>query len=585
MKNWLLLLVGLTSVAEAAQLKCNESVTPIAEIQGMGKQSPLLNQQITTKGVVTADFRGKDALEGFFIQQLDADNNPATSDGMFIHYDDRQQILQPGDVVMVQGKVSEQFEVTQINDVSVLKVCHKEQILPEPVLLTLPLKDYDLEQVEGMRVRFKQPVVITDIFQYPKYGEITVSSDLLLNPTARFRPGPQVKEQYKLDKQNRLIIDDGSLAEYPVATLFNQPPITLGQKLNVTGVMHFAFGQYKIQPSEKFELMTAFTKSQPQTPSGKLKVANFNLKNFFTSIDVGQQCGPRKNFSCRGADSQAEYDRQVLKLATAINLADADIMAVEELENTEDTAQQLVSSLNQLAGKQKWSFIQTGALGDDVIRVGILYQPGRVKALGKYALLNQGVNAAFDETKHRIVVTQTFVTQNNNKVNFAAAHLKSKSCQDATDKNLDQKDGQGCFNVARTEAAHLVANWLLADPTGQDAPYTILAGDLNAYQKEDPVVILQNQGLKNLAEQFLGPHNWTASYRGYVGSLDYILANDQTAKKATGLTQWHINSIYSAWFDYNLEPISEDNPKPAHYYQPSPFASSDHDMVIAGFDL
>lgn len=587
MKNWILLLSVLAVTVEAAQLNCNAPVTTITEIQGNGKHSAQSNQLVTVKGVITGDFRGKNALEGFFIQQLKPDNDIKTSEGLFIHHRDTFQKLQIGDVVMVKGRVSEQFDVTQITQVAAVKVCEREQPLPEAVLIPLPLDGFDLESVEGMLVSFEQPVVITDLYPYLKYGEIIVSSELLLNPTARFRPGNGVNKQYQKDKQNRLIIDDGSFSEFPKTPLYNKKtPITLGQKVNVTGVMHYAFGKYKIQPTQDLSLLSAIEIAEPQLPIGTLKIANFNLKNFFTTIDPGEEeCGPWKNFGCRGADSTAEFKRQVRKLATAIIQADADVLAVQELENIKNSGQVLVDALNQAVGKTKWSFIKTGVLGDDAIKVGLLYQPEKVKPVGQFALLNNNINKKFDETKHRIVVAQTFLTQSNNKVNVVAAHFKSKSCQDAKEENLDQKDGQGCFNASRVEAAQLVSSWLLTDPTQQGAEYTILAGDLNSYQKEAPITVLQKHGFKNLAENFLGEKNWTASYRGYVGSLDYILVNADAKAKATGLIQWHINSIYSSVFDYNLEPFSENHPRPEHFYQPTPMASSDHDMVIATFDL
>lgn len=587
MKNWILFIAALASCADAAQLDCDAPVTPISEVQGNGAQSPMIKQLVTVKGVVTGDFRGKDALEGFFIQELVSDNNPQTSDGIFIHHKDTLQKLNKGDVVVVNGRVSEQFDVTQVSQVAAVKVCEHGHALPQPYSIELPLDKNQLEQFEGMLLNFKRPVVVTDFYQYMKYGEFTVSSELLLNPTARFRPGEQVAQQLKADHSNRLIINDGSNLEYPTPELLTQRhPLTLGQAVHVTGVMHYAYGKYKIEPIEKVKFLDVIDHTKPSSTGGTLKIANFNLKNFFTTLDPGSdQCGPKNTFSCRGADTEDEFHRQINKLVAAINLADADVMTLQELENNQNSVKRLVNALNKAAAYAKWTFIETGVLGNDVIKVGMIYQADKVKTIGKLALLNQAANPEFDETKHRTVVAQTFISANNNKFNVVAAHFKSKSCQDAKGQNLDQQDGQGCYNVARKQAATLVANWLHTDPTGQQAEYTILGGDLNSYQKEDPIVILQSQGFGNLAEKYLTEKNWTASYRGYVGSLDYILTNPEASKKATGLTQWHINSIQSPWYDYNIEWIKPDEQKPSHFYSPTPVASSDHDIVIAGFDL
>jgi hypothetical protein len=180
---------------------------------------------------------------------------------------------------------------------------------------------------------------------------------------------------------------------------------------------------------------------------------------------------------------------------------------------------------------------------------------------------------------------QTFQTNNQQKFNFATAHFKSKSCRDAEGQNLDQQDGQGCYNPARVEVAHQIASWLNSNPTKQDAAMTVFVGDLNSYQKEDPINTLKQAGFLNLAEKYLTANNWTTSYRGQVGSLDYVLVNQAAESVSTGLTQWHINSTQMHEFGYDLELLDEKFSKPKEFYMNTPFSSSDHDLVLAGFNL
>ena len=179
-------------------------------------------------------------------------------------------------------------------------------------------------------------------------------------------------------------------------------------------------------------------------------------------------------------------------------------------------------------------------------------------------------------------VWETFADHQGHAFNVATVHFKSKSCRDAEGILLDQKDGQGCYNSTRMTVAQQLAKWLKSDPTGQQAEATFIVGDFNSYQQEDPIVSLKSAGFHNLADQFLPAEHWTTSYRGTVGSLDYILANQAAQKLTTGLTQWHINSVAIKQFDYNNEPFSEQLPKPENFYQVDPYASSDHDLVIAG---
>jgi len=573
---------------------CETQTIPINQVQGSESESAYVGQEITVKGVVTGDFRGEDALSGFFIQSVDADADVTTSEAIFIHTNDMSYDIKLGDWVQVKGMVSEQFGVTQLGHVSGLDTCQRNMTLPAATKIHLPLVGVNLEQLESMRVSLAEPAVITDLYQYIKYGEMTVSTKMLLAPSAKFRPGEEMNQYRQQITDHQIIIDDGRTAAFSEPFSYGTDgktpvsennPLSLGSLVQTTGVLHYAFGKFKIQPTEQLKITASHYNRnlKPQDPGGSLKIATFNIENFFTTIDGGKEiCGPQRNFFCRGADSESEYHRQLAKLVAVINAANATVMGVQEFENNDTAVVDLVKALNHDVGFDKWSFIDTGVLGEDVIKVGLIYQAQLVKPVGEFSLLNAEVNPAFKENKNRIVVRQTFVTQNNKKFNVATAHFKSKSCRDAEAENLDQGDGQGCYNAVRTEVAQQVADWLNGLPKHD---FTVLVGDLNSYQKEDPINTLQSNGFVNLAEHWLGEENWSTTYKGKVGSLDYIMANKAATERSVGVTQWHINSTEIDDFGYNLEGFKEGVKKPASFYAQSPFSSSDHDLVIAGFNL
>ena len=69
------------------------SAVTIAEIQGSGPASPLVDQAVSFSGVVTGDFQENDVndannLGGFFVQQEDPDASAETSDAVFVFDDD-----------------------------------------------------------------------------------------------------------------------------------------------------------------------------------------------------------------------------------------------------------------------------------------------------------------------------------------------------------------------------------------------------------------------------------------------------------------------------------------------------------------
>ncbi|MEO0726194.1 MAG: endonuclease/exonuclease/phosphatase family protein [Bacteroidota bacterium] len=135
----------------------------IWEIQGTGNVSPVIGQEVITNGnVVTAV-----GDEYFFIQTPTdrSDNNPTTSDGLFV-YTDFDPGLSVGQVVNVRGTVLEFESMTEISGFG-LSFTPTGATAPLPPAVTLDAsfpgteaaEVRDFEQVEGMRVEFTAPVV------------------------------------------------------------------------------------------------------------------------------------------------------------------------------------------------------------------------------------------------------------------------------------------------------------------------------------------------------------------------------------------------------------------------------------------
>lgn len=591
--NRLLTIIILIALITNNNSLSAEKLTTISAIQGSNNTSPLLGKQVNIEGIVTADFQDDKSFAGFFIQSKSNKNKQSSSSGIFVYESHKKVTV--GDLIRVTGKVLEHHGATQIADVQSITVLKEKQKLPKVVVIELPLKGFNLESLEGMRVtlgptlssKSNKGAIITDHYNYIKYGELTVSSQLLISPTNSVTPGAQVKLKQKQNTDDKLLIDDGSFSQFPhYSQINNETPVHIGAKVQVIGIMHYAFNKYRIEITEPIKFLEPpYPKqSKPAAIAGKVKIASFNLRNYFTTLDNGKViCGPNQNFDCRGADSDDEFIRQQSKLVRAINTADADVFALEELENNKDSIKTLVSALNKDANKDKWSFIKTGTLGEDVIRVGLIYQTKTITPIGQHKILNPKVMQEFEADKNRDVLLQTFKDSDNNLFNVAVLHLKSKRCSDAIGADKDQNDGQGCYNASRVKVAQQISDWLAQDPTGQKAQSTIVTGDFNSYLKEDPITLFEKNGYSNLTNDFLTSENWTSIFRGEIGSIDHILVNIQAKKAAQGMTQWHLNSIVQGWFDYNLEALGKSKDKPKNYYQASPFASSDHDMVIAGF--
>lgn len=596
MKTLLLCLLLFVNTTYAAD--CEGDFKTIAEIQGAGHQSPLLDEKLTVQGVVSGVFMNSGQLDGFFIQSLTPDQNADTSEGLFIYTGQWQPEVQSGDVVMVSGIVSELYDLTQLRAITHLSLCGQNNELPQATHIELPFDDLNLETLENMRVNVKG-AVITDVYQYLKFGEISVSSERIFSGTNLVDPGEVVEALEISQNRDRLVIDDGRLQAFakPFAvgrngetTVSADNPMRTGYTVDAVGVLNYVFGQYKLQPTEavKINPQSNLRDLKPDRPMGDFTLATFNMENWFTDYNDGSdRCGLIEGMGCRGAKNEQEQQRQLQKLVSVINQIDTSVIGLQELQNNaQQSLRMLVDALNQNIQPEKWAFIDAGQLGQDVIKVGLIYQPQQVQPVGDYALLNQKTLPEFEDHRNRVVLAQTFKHMGSEQlITVASLHLKSKGCRDAAGEDLAQQDGQGCYNPTRTRAAQHIIHWMNQDPTGMGAELQLIVGDFNSYQKEDPIKVFEKSGYINLAREFLGVENWTIAYRGKVGSLDYIMANKEASKYAMGVTQWHINSDEIRQFGYQLSPLADGIERPARFYQNNPFSSSDHDPVLAGFQL
>jgi uncharacterized protein len=169
----------------------------------------------------------------------------------------------------------------------------------------------------------------------------------------------------------------------------------------------------------------------------------------------------------------------------------------------------------------------------------------------------------------------------------AVNHLKSKGsdCNDVGDPDLG--DGAGNCNLTRTLAAEALVDWLASDPTGSGDEDFLIIGDLNSYDKEDPIDAIlagsdATDDYTDLIYQFLGEDAYSYVFDGQIGYLDHALANAGLIDEVTGVTVWHINADEPDLIDYDMS-FKQDAQDAI--YAPDAYRSSDHDPVIIGLDV
>lgn len=594
---------------------CGLPHTPTYAIQGSGSATPLEGMTVTTQGVVIGDHEGEaPALRGFYIQDPVGDGDPATSDGLFV-FNGNDDSVALGDIVRVTGTAGEFQGQTQVSATSIL-TCDSGGTV-EPVDVTLPFPSADhLERYEGMLVRLPQTLHVTEHFQLGRFGQVVMSSGgRLVQPTSVVMPGEAALELQARNDLNRILVDDDLQSQNPDPILFGRGgnPLSASNTLRggdtatgIVGVLTYTWAgnaasgnAWRVRPvSALGGGVPDFVPSNPRPAiapavGGTLRVASFNLLNYFNTFSECTLGVGGAVTDCRGAEDLREFDRQWPKTVAAILGMDVDVLGLIELENDgygpESALADLVDRLNAASSPGNWAFIdvdaaagQVNALGVDAIRVGLIYRPARATPVGSTAILNSVdfVNGGDIEALNRPSLTQAFEDPRGGRVVVSVNHLKSKGSPCSLP---DAGDGQGNCNTVRTRAALVLRDWLATDPTGIGDPDVLVLGDLNAHTMEDPIRVFTDAGYANLVRDHLGERAYSYVFDGQWGYLDHALASATLAGQVAGVAKWHINADEPNILDYNTNFRSPA--QLASLYSRDPFRSSDHDPVLVGLDL
>ncbi|MBU9547344.1 ExeM/NucH family extracellular endonuclease [Burkholderia multivorans] len=578
---------ALAVTAAPVSANCGGSATPIADIQGPGAPSPLAGQNVSIEAVVTADFGGTDGFGGFFVQQADPQrrNQPGVSEGLFVYAPKAR--AKAGDLVHVTGKVEEKYGQTQLTLSGAIAVCANGQTVT-PATLTLPVESANaFAAYEGMLVRLPQTLTVTDNYELGRYGSVLLSNGRLRTPTSVVPPS-QAQTQIDANARNRLILDDGSNKQNPASVPYPAPQLSAANTLrtgytvrDVQGVLEVRYGAWRVQPVPGAAAPTFDARANPRTnapardPHANLRVASFNVLNYFNGNGLGGGFDDPNN---RGAKTYQEFQRQEAKIVSALKALDADVIGLMEIQNN---GYGELSAVRQLAAKLggAWRVVDPGTsrLGGDAIAVAMIYDSRKVEPVGRAATL------AIDD-KNRQPLAQSFRRIGGKQaLTIVVNHLKSKNCPDATSDDLDQGDGQGCWNPTRTRAAAKLADWLAGTPTGVAGQGVLLIGDFNSYTYEDPIRLLESRGYRNLVSRWIGANAYSYVYNGEAGYLDHALASLPLASHVKAVHEWHINADEPVALQYTLAYKSAEQQQT--YYAPDAYRSSDHDPVLIDIAL
>ncbi|PZQ60281.1 MAG: hypothetical protein DI570_14455 [Phenylobacterium zucineum] len=624
--------LGAQKTAEAEILSDDAQPMKIHEIQGAGAASPKAGQVVVIEAIVTGDFQDGDGdgarnLNGFFVQEEreDWDGDARTSEGLFVFGSAAD--VNPGDRVRVIGVVSEYFGLTEITAtrVEVIEAGAVADVNSLAVDITLP---GDLESYEGMVVRAPQNLVVTDQQDVERLGEIklyaTEGDGLggLVDEMADGRPytftqtnQPSVAgfTAHEAEVARRTIIyDDGRNGAWQGVTDQNgggpyntaTAPQSGDSITGLTGILDYGFNNFRIRSITDGH--NTFTDTNPREDAppdvgGTLTVASFNVLNFFVTLDNGGRMDNGQE--PRGANTEAEFARQVEKLVKTLITLDADVLALVEIENdfskptdpafltggpavraelyrAEGNAiGYLVEKLNQALGADIYAWVDPGVahVGTDAIATGFIYKKGVVQ-------IADGTHVAIDThaVNDRPTVAVTF-EQIDGGGEFTAVSNHFKSKRSGTGVNDDQGDGQARSNFDRVQQAHRLDAWLDGKPTGSADSDVVLLGDFNAYFQEDPIDVLRAAGYTPAFGQDASSY----VYDGQTGTLDYAFYSASLNGQVAGAGHWHIGADESPALDYNLDSATAPTyaRDPSYFDGTNPYRASDHDVTLIGLNL
>ncbi len=587
---------------------CYSTATPIHDVQGTTDTSPIAGT-VTVEGIVTADYQAIGGLGGYFIQEPDADwdPDPLTSEGIFVY--NYSNDVNPGDYVRVTATVVEydgsggrghMNHQTQLSTITSTLICATGQSTAvTPVTLNLPLPESAgpgyLEQFESMLVNIPDTLTVQQNYFQGRFGQLTLGSGgRIVNHL-----NEDTTTTFADNLRRMIVLDDGSTKENPASIPYYPADGALraGDTLTgLTGVLDqgevnsdsaptasFPDVYYRLHPTIAPVFNTVARPAAPPEVGGRLKVASYNVLNYFTTLNS------------RGANTAAELARQHQKLVNAICTLDADVVGLIEIENNGATAVNTLlngystyDGLNDVADCGPYAVIADPPLGygSDVIKVTLIYRTDTVETVGSSISTNAD---PFDSYRYPVAQTFREITTGS-MFSVVVNHFKSKNCDPVpADGSGDENMGVegGCYNATRVAMANTLLDWIDTVLVPVD-PDVLVIGDLNAYGGEDPIATLTTGGLIDQVAAHLAPAGrYSYVFDGTVGYLDHGLSTANMDAQITGIGYWHINADEPSVIDYNTEYKDATEPYSASpdLYQPNPYRSSDHDPVVIGLNL
>ncbi|NDK32176.1 ExeM/NucH family extracellular endonuclease [Nesterenkonia haasae] len=646
------------SIQVSAQDQETEEVAISDVVDRLDEHESTGDIPVTTRGVVTGVYPTERSRSGFFIQaegtggDLNLESHEG-SEAIFVYSpptvgeDPGDADVEIGDYVELTGdatvyEASGQKQITLFpgsdqtphHELMVIDDEDFDPVLPAEI--TVPETAEQRDALLGMLLAPQGDYTVTDHYTLNRFGEIGIVAgmDPLFNPTSVVEPGEPAAQLAEENRERLIYLDDGATNDFQTSDL-ELPYLTADDPVRVGAavefeqpvILHYDFDEYRLQPTTRLDgpndpaTPASFENTRaghetPAEPQADLRIAGFNVLNYFVSLGedepgcefyADREGNPITTDWCevRGAWSQESFERQEAKIVAAINAMDADMVALQEMENSghfhpdgdRDFAHaELVDALNEDLGYEAWDYVSEPAdvpalESEDVIRNGYIYKPEALEVLDSWILFDEGVSElnpeyfdALDRDLEDIYsnAREPFAVQfqpvdGSEEDQFIAVvnHFKSKGASgvEDDDPNADQGDGQSPWNVDRIAQAEGVQAFAdaLVESTGTENVH--LMGDFNSYENEDPLQVFFASDYTNLSA---ASGDFSYMFQAEVGSLDHLISSPAAAATVTNAEIWQINAVEPIALEY-----SRFNYTASDIFRSDQWRSSDHDPIVA----
>ena len=562
------------ATASAAQVTAPKEVKNIGEVQGESHESPLVGKEVIINNVVVT----KTDKTGFYVQDKVSDNNPRTSDAVYVASKDK---VESGDLLRVQGTVKEGYmeeysvkpgqtfkkpagslTVTQIINATITKLGKADlpkalnisEKMPKDVVDNTPTKynpetealDY-WESLEGMRVEVTKPKVTG-----PQYkGDIYVL------------PG-----DYKGQKLNNI----GGVNLRPGVQNTEVLPITVGNTFvakakdyfneNISGVVTYKNKTYKIDPSSVPAIQDGGLKrevSKIYPAEDKLTIASYNIENFSANNNGHDETPEEKVDKIANSFIKEVHSPDII---TLIEVQDNNGGVNDGTVDGVKSGEKLAQRIKSLGGPDyKYTEIapvdgKDGGKPGANIRVAYLYNPKRVTLIGKEKGGSEEaarfVNGHLEKNPARIDPTSVHFEKvrkslaaefefKGERIVVIANHLKSKLGDDAI-YGSNQPSVENT-RPKRIEEAKILNAFIKEGLRQNPNLKFVLTGDFNDFEFSDSVRTIVGNELVNLMAEHEQGDRYSYFYRGSNQSLDNILISKNIKDKVV-FSPVHINASF-----------------------------------------